>query len=270
MIPRPLRHAVLGCLTLAAACRSGTNYPEPSGPRYAGGAPSPRPGATPDTLRVVSFNVAFARHVDRAAQVLTTDAAVRDADVVLLQEMDSAGTQRLAGALGTAYVYYPAILHRRSRRQFGNAVLSRWPVVADAKLRLPHVSRYGRTQRTATAVTLQVGGTLLRVYSTHLGTVADVGSAGRRDQLRAILADAAAYPRVVVGGDMNSGTVGRVAAAAGYAWPTAQGPRTTRLGRWDHIFLKGLASPERAPAGTVLDVRGASDHRAVWAVAVVR
>ena len=116
--------------------------------------------------------------------------------------------------------------------------------------------------------TLQAGAALLRVYSTHLGTIADVGAGGRRDQLRAIIADAAEYPLVVIGGDMNSGAVGRVARAAGYTWPTERVPRTTRFGRWDHIFLKGLTRPDGGTAGTVLNARGASDHRPVWATAV--
>jgi endonuclease/exonuclease/phosphatase family metal-dependent hydrolase len=114
-----------------------------------------------------------------------------------------------------------------------------------------------------------VGESLVRVYSAHLATFVNVGPGARREQLRAILADAERYPRVVIGGDMNSPSVGRVAREAGYAWPTEKGPRTALVARLDHIFLKGLASPGRAAAGTVLDVRSASDHRAVWAVGVL-
>jgi hypothetical protein len=44
---------------------------------------------------------------------------------------------------------------------------------------------------------------------------------------------------------------------------------TTTGGRWDHIFVKGLTAPVAA-AGTVSRVRGASDHRPVWAIAVLR
>jgi endonuclease/exonuclease/phosphatase family metal-dependent hydrolase len=108
------------------------------------------------------------------------------------------------------------------------------------------------------------------VYSTHLGTVADIGSGRRRDQLRAILADAADYPLVVIGGDLNDATVGLVAEEAGYAWPTREGPRTTRFGRWDHVFLKGLESPDMAASGTVVDARQVSDHRPVWALGILR
>jgi endonuclease/exonuclease/phosphatase family metal-dependent hydrolase len=98
----------------------------------------------------------------------------------------------------------------------------------------------------------------------------DVAPAARRDQLHAIIANAKPYSRVVIGGDMNDAGVGQVARAMGYVWPTERGPATTRLGRLDHIFFRGLAAPDSAAAGTVLDVRGASDHLAVWAVGILR
>src|SRR5688500_14225041 len=160
-------------LCLSSACRTGQNYPGAAEPRYAGvGAAADRP--VPDTLRIVSFNVKYAERVDSAIVVLTTERALRDPDVLLLQEMDADGTRRIAQALGMSYVYYPAIFRHRSAKDFGNAVLSRWPIVADSKLVLPHVSRYARTQRTATAATVRVGDMDLRVYSTHLGTPADI------------------------------------------------------------------------------------------------
>ncbi|MEO7502570.1 MAG: hypothetical protein ABIW94_08020 [Gemmatimonadaceae bacterium] len=76
-----------------------------------------------------------------------------------------------------------------------------------------------------------------------------------------------AYPRVVIGGDMNSSVVGRLARDRRYEWPTERGPRTTAGGRWDHIFFKGLSTPDAA-AGTVRKIRGASDHLPVWAIAI--
>ncbi|MBC7897222.1 MAG: endonuclease/exonuclease/phosphatase family protein [Cytophagaceae bacterium] len=195
---------------------------------------------------------------------------MRGADVILLQEMDAAGTRKLARALRRSYVYYPAIFHRWTRRDVGNAVLSRWPIVDDSKLVLPHPSRYARTHRIATTATLSVGASRVRVYSTHLGTIADIGSGQRRDQLRFILADAAEHRFVVIGGDLNDVSVGLVAEEAGYTWPTRHGPRTHRLGRWDHVFLKGLVSPDTAASGTVVESRGVSDHHPVWVVGILR
>jgi endonuclease/exonuclease/phosphatase family metal-dependent hydrolase len=266
------RTALLLAVVAVAGCRTGRNYATPEGPRYAGGPRQTVAGesAASDTLRLVSFNVEFSLHVDSAIALLASDPALRRADVFLLQEMNVTATERIAGTLGLWYVYYPAIFHFRTDRDFGNAVLSRWPIVEDRKIVLPHVSRFVRTQRTATAATIRVGQELVRVYSTHLGTMGDLAPAARRDQLRAIIADAKHYPRVVIGGDMNDVSVGQVARAKGYTWPTERGPATTWLGRLDHIFLKGLAAPDSAAAGTVLDVGGASDHLAVWAVGILR
>jgi endonuclease/exonuclease/phosphatase family metal-dependent hydrolase len=276
---RPRRHTVLAlALTVLGGCRTGSNYTSVSGPRYAGGPPETRTAVPVDlhSLRIVSFNIEYARHVDGATKVIASDPELRGADVILLQEMDEIGTRHLADAFGMHYVYYPATLSLKTGRDFGNAVLSRWPIVDDAKILLPHVGVVGHLQRTATAATIRVGGspsdpgstgTLVRVYSTHLGTLLNATASGQRDQLRTVLADAEGHPHVVIGGDMNSHGVGRVAQRMGYAWPTERGPRTTRFGRWDHIFFKGLTSPDNGGAGTVLDVRHTSDHRAVWAVA---
>jgi endonuclease/exonuclease/phosphatase family metal-dependent hydrolase len=92
------------------------------------------------TLRIVSFNIEFGVHVDSAIGLLTSDPALRAADVILLQEMDGEGTERVADALGFWYVYFPAIYHLRTHREFGNAVLSRWPIVEDRKILLPHTA----------------------------------------------------------------------------------------------------------------------------------
>jgi endonuclease/exonuclease/phosphatase family metal-dependent hydrolase len=264
--------APLLALVLLAGCRTGRNYASPEGPRYAGHPMVANPGAVRDTttLRLVSFNIEFALHVDSAIAVLASNPALCGADVILLQEMNEEATRRVAEALEMWYVYFPAIFHFRTHRHFGNAVLSRWPIIEDKKIVLPHVSRFVRTQRTATAATIRVGHALVRVYSTHLGTMTDVAQSARSDQLRAILADAAPYARVVIGGDMNDATVGRVAREDGYAWPTEHAPPSTRLGRLDHIFLKGFASPDSASAGTVPDAGGASDHLPVWAVGILR
>ncbi|HYF40522.1 MAG TPA: endonuclease/exonuclease/phosphatase family protein, partial [Gemmatimonadales bacterium] len=114
------------------------------------------------------------------------------------------------------------------------------------------------------------GSRLVRVYSTHLGTMGDVAPRARREQLGAILADAEAYPYVIIGGDMNDVGVGQTVRDKGYVWPTQRGPATTRLGRLDHIFFKGFTTPDSSGTGTVENVAGASDHLPVWAVAILR
>jgi hypothetical protein len=78
------------------------------GVRYAGGAVAPLSwGAETTTLRVVTFNIQFARHIDSAMALLATAEPLAGADIITLQEMDAPGTSRIAAALGMSYVYYP-------------------------------------------------------------------------------------------------------------------------------------------------------------------
>lgn len=266
------RTCLLPLLLLAGSgCIPQRNYVTADGPRYAGDPPphmeTPQPS---DTLRIVSFNIEYALQPESALVVLRTEPELRHADVILLQEMDAPTTRYLARMLGMWFVYYPATLHLLHNRDFGNAILSRWPIVEDRKLMLPHHARLVGTARTATAATVRVGSRNVRVYSTHLGTYANITRAQREAQLRTILEDAGPYPTVVLGGDMNDPAVGQLARAYGYAWPTEAGPRTAAIGRLDHIFLKGLSVPDSAAAGTVLNVRNASDHRPIWTRALLR
>ena len=99
-----VRILLLSLLVAAAGCRTGRNYPA-EGPRYAGAAPAgvatPAPvehGPVP--LRIVSFNIERALRVDTAIEVLRGEDGTRGADVLLLQEMDAEGTQKVAAALG--------------------------------------------------------------------------------------------------------------------------------------------------------------------------
>ena len=266
----PPRHLLL-LLVLAGGCVAQRNYVTADGPRYAG-SPPPHVAvpARSDTLRIVSFNIEYALRPESALVVLTSEPELRNADIILLQEMDAPATRYIARTLGMWFVYYPATLHLRHQRDFGNAILSRWPIVEDRKIMLPHQARVVGTARTATAATVRVGQTPVRVYSTHLGTYVNITGAQRREQLHAILEDAEKYEHVVLGGDMNEPGLGNLAVDKGYAWPTERGPRTAAVGRLDHIFLKGLSVPDSAASGTILNVREASDHRPVWAIALLR
>jgi len=262
--------SLLLLIGFTASCRAVLNYPSALGPRYAG-APTPTTTLHADghVLRVVTYNVQWGKHIDRAINVLKTRAPLTDADIVVLQEMDADGTRRIANALGMSWVYYPAAVHPKLGHDFGNAVLSRWPIVADEKLMLPHIGGLRHAQRIATAATVLVGTVKVRVYSAHLGTPSDIRPSKRRDQADMILADAAAYALVIVAGDMNSHGIGKEFVANGFVWPTEHNGFTTAFFNWDHVFLKGFTTPARDPrfTGIVRDTLGTSDHDPVWAVA---
>jgi len=130
------------------------------------------PGATA-TLRIATYNVHRCRGLDgrtrpeRIAAVLSEI----DADIVALQEVVGAGprggghAEELGAALGMGWVMAPARLLRG--HQFGNVVLSRFPIVQHLEHDLSwKTCEPRRLQR----VDIRVNGGTLHVYNVHLGT----------------------------------------------------------------------------------------------------
>lgn len=259
-----MRHARL--LTLAAAllgsaCASTRNY-GPDGPRFAGTFRVPD---VDPAFRVASFNIRFSREIDKAIALFQEHAELGQADVIALQEMREDGVDRIARSLGFDYVYYPSSQHPSSGN-FGNAVLSRWPILEDHKVVLPHLSRWRKQRRTACVAVIDVNGVRIRLYSVHLETPFGISGGERRDQARAILNDAAASTDpVIVAGDFNSRWIGGTFEDAGYRWVTKDAGGTIRWFAWDHVFTRGLPVPEKPRGAIVRDTKGASDHRPVWA-----
>lgn len=262
---RRARHAASILLLIAAgSCAPPQNYANPDEPRFTACFP-----ALPDSteIRVVTFNIQFSREIDKAIALFKGDPHLRGADLVLLQEMDGDGVRRIAEALGMCYVYYPATIHPSSHRDFGNAILSKWPVEGDRKIILPHNGRFGKTQRIAVTGAIHIRGHAIQIYSLHLATWIEVAFNNRKDQARVVADDADKIPgAVLVGGDLNSHDVGEVFEDRHYLWPTRQLPHTAKNGTIDHFFLRGLSLWDSASVGLVKDNQGASDHKPVWMV----
>lgn len=261
---------IAGALVLAAAAVSSgcvSNYLDPAGPFYAtthGDGRDMEPG-----IRVVTFNVERGRRVDQAIAALQANPALRAADVVALQEMSADGVEAVARALRMNSVYFPASREPGGGADWGNAILSPWPLEDARKLLLPHRSVGSRRARTATRARLLRPGGALRVYSTHLGSVWGTTEGRRRDQAEVILADAAGVNEpVVITGDFNSRELGQLFLQRGYCWPTRDvGPTVDRYSV-DHVFARGLCAGPASAAGVAREVTDASDHRPVWAVLV--
>ena len=257
------------CLLLAAValagCASVHNYLEPEGPRYAGG-PSPAPAASPradGSLRVVTFNVEYAKRIPEAIAALRAD-PLREADVIALQEMDAPGTAAIAEGLGLNYVYYPAS-RPSTGRDFGNAVLSPWPIEASHKVLLPGFSRGSHQARAAVSASVRVDGRRIIIYSVHLTSPWGMGGGGRARQVDAILADAAGIADpVILAGDFNSHGVGERVVARGFLWPTRKVGHSIGPFSYDHIFIRGLQPAGDAGAGVARIGPKASDHWPVW------
>lgn len=190
--------------TLGPGCHV-RSYLDPAGPRYAGAAERSAEDPEPE-VRIVTFNVEFARHVDRAIVALRERETLRDVDVLLMQEMNEPGIVSVAEALDFHYVYYPAT--QRGSGGFGNAVLSRWPIVEDHKIILPHPSPANGERRIAVAATIAAPFGRMVAVSVHSETPW-MPLRGRLDQLGTILADVEerydpVRTPVVIGGDMNT------------------------------------------------------------------
>src|SRR5262245_5253977 len=248
---------------LGASCKTAQNYLDPAGPVYKGG--SGAVSSTDPAVRVVTFNIAYALRVDRAIEALKSHPALRDADIVTLQEMDAPGVEAIAGALGMNYVYYPVSLNPKYGRDFGNAILSPWPIDDTRKLLLPHTSRFLRQGRAAVAARVHIGDRVFQVYCVHLGSPFGASPGDRRAQADVVLADARQVTDpVIVAGDFNSHGIGERFLAAGFAWPTRHVGNSVRGFSYDHIFVRGLATTS-AEAGVAREITDASDHRPVWA-----
>ena len=257
--------AILG---LTTACATGRNWIEPTAPRYGGRPASVSARRPPAQLRIVTFNLNHAHRLDSALAILREDPALRGADVIALQEVDEHAVARVAALGRYWWVYYPATVHPSTGRNFGPAILSRWPIVADGKVILPHRAWNRGTQRIATRATIDVGGHRILVYSAHIAPIFEVFPWGQEAQVNAILddADESALP-VIVAGDLNDEGLGLVLEDRGFAWPTRDiGATHLGLLSLDHIFVRGLAPPPRAGAGKVSRGRSASDHLPVWAL----
>lgn len=232
-------------------------------------------------LSLMTYNVRSCRGEDGIVSPSRTAAVVADLrpDIVALQEVDL-GLSRsghvdqsrvIAEILKMEHLFHPAL--RREKGQYGNAVLSRYPIRLVRAGKLPTLpDRKGLEGRGALWTEIRAGGASVQVINTHLGLV-------RRERL----AQAAAllgpewlgHPDcrapVILCGDMNafpsSGVVRmfRTVLRDAQEGPGRTGPRSgwpsrfpfTRL---DYVFTgPGIAVTQaRVPRNRA--ARAASDH----------
>lgn len=245
-------------------------YEDPLGPKFEGhfAAEAPR---NPETLKVASYNINDGIEVAQAIRELGMYNPLRGSDFFLLQEMDELGTETIARELQYNYIYYPSSMPARMERNFGNAILSRWPLSQPAKLILPHKHPTNKQLRIAVRATAVLPDREITLYSVHTETYT-VTTQHRKAQIRAIVDDIGPGDGpVIVGGDFNTvssrsirrlkrlfGEVGLLRASAGAG--TTVKKYKTRPSAADHIFTRGFAVKDR---GTLYAAR-ASDHFPVW------
>ncbi len=259
----------ISALLLLFSCFRTQNYLEPDRPFYHAGYATTLP-AHGDTLKVVTWNIRYGEKYREAAEAFRRIPELRRADIVLLQEMNEQATDTLAQILKLNYVYFPATVHPQKHRNFGNAILSPWPLDHAHKLLLPYQAPVGHTRRIAVSAVVRMDTLSVLVYCIHTATLltASEKRLAQADSLLKTIPDS--YRHVVIGGDFNtvfSGTrdkLTRLFRQNGFRSATSKVGTTARFlflkSQLDHIFVKGFRV---VAAGTVQEHR-VSDHDPVW------
>jgi endonuclease/exonuclease/phosphatase family metal-dependent hydrolase len=241
-------------------------------------APGPVAARPARPVRVMSYNLHFGFDVEGWSDLEATARAIEasGAEVVGLQEVSrgwyvNGSTDMLAWLQRRLRMPY-ARFAGASDPIWGNAVLSRYPIVASQVVRLP---REGvPLRRNALRVELDLGaGRRLRVVVTHLHHLEGPdGTRVRLAQLPRLLDAVAGRPATVLMGDVNAEpgsaevalvrragltdafTAGGGGPADELTWPSDRPNR-----RIDYIWLSG----DLAATGFVATTSTASDHRGI-------
>lgn len=185
-----------------------------------------------DKLRAVAWNIQRGTHFEKLRDALLTDPVLREADVLMLSEVDLGlgrshnrnVAKELADALGMSYAFAASYLtleddHLENPDQTentlalaGSAILSRAPIKRVINADLPEVrdkfssseKRLGK-KRAVIAELEMTRGTIV-VAQAHLDS--NASSRQRAQQLSALLAQARTLevPRILLGGDLNTTT----------------------------------------------------------------
>jgi endonuclease/exonuclease/phosphatase family metal-dependent hydrolase len=261
-------------MLLAVSCGVRKTYTEAGGPVYEGDY-SPEPAEFRGTAKVVSYNISMGERVDLAVREFRGIPELRDADVILLQEMDAAGAGAMADSLGYDYVYYPSVLHVKHGKDFGTAILTRLPIVSHRKIVLPYEDPVRKSRRVITVADVAAGVEQVLLVSTHTETAwmsIDRRVAQADSLVRSIVG---AHRYVVVGGDFNTYSwealeeldaiflrAGFIRATEGIGATAGWGPLNIFELELDHIYVRGFDVVE---AGKAWEAQ-ASDHKPVWAI----
>ncbi len=176
----------------------------------------------PDRIRVADWNIERGRHIDEFIDRFLNDAALSQADVILIQEADRRCartdyrnvTRELAQALAMDYVYSVEFVElNQDRGEHGNAILSRFPIGDAAVIRLPNFERWWEDEeelrlggRMSIRAEIMVGDTPLQLCSTHLTSGVWRYFTAHQEQTRATLEFLEDFDGPTIwGGDLNTG-----------------------------------------------------------------
>ncbi|MFT7648774.1 MAG: endonuclease/exonuclease/phosphatase family metal-dependent hydrolase [Candidatus Poriferisodalaceae bacterium] len=223
-------------------------------------------------MRVVTWNIELGKDIELAAEELLGQPDLKNADLILVQEMSPASTDQLSSLLGIPALYDAVATHPKTGLPFGNAILSPWPLSDPQNVALPHTALIDGQARSVLFATADIDGDQVVVGSIHLETVLlDVRRRSRQVVAAAQHLDQTTQP-CIIGGDFNSASRRSLRAfddvlrkADVHRLSTEEQPTFHRFGRpffLDHIFGRGVTRIESG----VVEAAAASDHDPVWAI----
>lgn len=245
-------------------------------PFYAASFTESAPEATARPLRFVSYNIHYGRELPEIIQDLTENQNLNQADFIFLQEVygdigqDSNQAQEIARSLKMNYVFSPSMQSRG--RDYGNAILSRWPIANFVKVLLPLSKMEKCNQRTALGAQAQVGNQTVQLFNVHLSllfTDTFLADRSRAKQAQALLNTLSESDLpTVIAGDFNTvnplGTkrLKQKFREAGFSTGHTPGHRTVKLLPvvLDRFFVRNF---ERGDNGIERSVES-SDHYPIW------
>lgn len=264
-------------LSPIASAQEGPFYPE-DGPFYFSNDFAAPANAGDAPLKVVSYNLNFSPNPPVVAEELLKLEGIKDADIILLQEVTGPvggkgnAAELIAKQLKLNYFYSPGMVFRG--RDYGNAILSRYPLSKYRKYNLPISSIEPGLQRTAVEAELEIGGRRYQAMSIHLSVkFRDViwPDSSRAKQMESALSRmrSRAGTRAIVGGDFNTftprGTKKLFATLKRYGFESTMANTDWTMRylhfRLDHVYAKGGFA--RVADGVEYDAK-ASDHVPIW------
>lgn len=271
-----IRYILFGSLIIClGACKTVQIYSDEDGPIWKASYSNEIPDDTKDTIKIVSFNIEYAIEINQAITELQTIEALKNADIILLQEMDTTSSRHIAKALQYNFVYIPAASDDDGLQMTGNSILSKWPLENEQKIILPHLQNLNGRQRIAIAATVSINKRPLHIYNVHLETFV-MKRKKRKEQLAEVvnlaIQNDAAHP-VLIAGDFNSlfqkdiNEFVSLLHGHHFDWHSEDLGYTAKAfyniikPQLDHFFSKGLILVD---SGKVVSST-ASDHLPIWA-----
>lgn len=238
--------------------------------------------AAPTEIRVLSYNIRHGEGMDGKIDLERIAAVIRaaDPDLVALQEVDRGVRRtngedqpaRLAELTGMQAVFEKNIDFQGG--EYGNAILSRLPVVSHCNHPLPKM--YPSEQRGVLEVRVRAGGRPLMFLATHFDYHPDDSERVASVQTLKKLVDDQSDMPVIVAGDLNSTPESRVIQLMSSFLSDACGPAITDVltfpaenaeRRIDYIFF---SADLRVTEFRVIAEPIASDHRPILATLVMQ